>query len=239
MVISERRLSGTTSPGVSVLLAFLLAGILAFELAASAMSRLGVHMTPIACIALVGTAIAFTSSGLAQLRLRRLGRSAIPGGTPHPSSESLASAFGRWSGVGEVLDARDVFPEFLFAAEEARLALLPTGATFLAARFPDAAAATEAARGYQEFFGMNAERVDFDGSWFGNRVQTRDFASVRCDGNLLLAWTARERSGFPARIVPSAKPPRGADPFLLPWNDYDQSPCGRGPIPSCGLHGLQ
>lgn len=194
-----RALSLPTSPGLRVLSVFLVVAILALELGASASTRVGIRMTPAAWLALVATALVFSGLGRAQLPTPSAGSNQAKTGPQN--DDAIETAFNAWKSSAEVLDARTAFPEFLDLAQKARLAIFPSGTTFLAARFSSPGAAQAAAEGYREFFGMTDQGRLLQSSWSGARSQTHDFASVRCQGELLLACTTRERANLDPRLV--------------------------------------
>jgi hypothetical protein len=199
MVKTARVLSAPTSPGWPILLAFLVVGILALELGVSASTRAGIQVMPLAWVGLASSVLAL--SGLGKFRfLSRILRPAAPR-SGHHDDEAIDAAFNAWKPNAEVLDARTTFPEFLYGAQKASLAIFPSGTTFLAARFETPEAALAAAEGYREFFGMTQLQGSIHGTWSGARAQTRDHASVRCQGNLLLACSTRERSQLDPRLV--------------------------------------
>jgi hypothetical protein len=191
-----------TSPGWPILLAFVVVGILTLELGVSASTRAGIQVLPLAWIGITFSIVALT--GLGKFRFLNLLNRMLPaktGRTTAHSDDAIDAAFSAWKSTAEVLDARTTFPEFLYAAPKACLAIFPSGTTFLAARFETPEAALAAAEGYREFFGMTEVQGSLHGTWSGARAQTHDHASVRCQGDLLLACSTRERADLDPRLV--------------------------------------
>ncbi len=196
---TARALTVPTSPGWPILLAFLVVGMLALEIGASASTRAGMEGLPLAWVGLATSVFAF--SGLGRFRfLSRMPRLDASRSGNH-GDDTIDAAFSAWKSTAEVLDARTTFPEFLYAAQKASLAIFPSGTTFLAARFETPEAALAAAEGYREFFGITEVQGSLHGTWTGARAQTHDHASVRCQGDLLLACSTRDTCHLDPRLV--------------------------------------
>lgn len=196
---TARALSVPTSPGLAVVLALLVGSVLALELVVSASTRIGVEVTPVAWLGLGAVSLGLASLG--KLRVPKLDAASDRRNPETGGLDVIDAAFNAWKSTAEVLDARITFPEFLQPAHKARLAIFPSGTTFLAARFASPEAALDAADGYRDFFGMADNSGSLHSAWSGARSQTRDFASVRCQGDMLLACTTRERAHLDPRLV--------------------------------------
>lgn len=182
------------------------------ELALSASTRVGLPVAPVAWVGI----IAFTLGllGLGWSRHSPISGSTASAKSKPSSADPIDSAFQSWKASADVLDARITFPEFLYPARKARLAIFPSGTTFLAARFEDRNGALLAAQGYRNFFGMAESATAADSAWTGPRNETRDFAAIRCQGNLLLAWSSRNASSLEPRPESWLSPdPAGAARF--------------------------
>lgn len=180
-----------TTPGIPILLAFLVVGALTLELATSALSRVGLPVAPMTWAALIG--LTFAPSWFSHGPLPLPNSIAPARAVPPIPKDPVDAAFAPWNGRADILDARAAYPEFLFAAHQARLGIFPSGTTFLAARFATPQAALIAAQGYREFFGMTDATGSAETGWTGARSQTRDVASVLCQGGMLLVWSARNQ----------------------------------------------
>ncbi len=192
-----RAFPAPTAPSLRVLIAFLVVGVLALELGVSASTRVGLQVAPAVWIGVIALTLALF--GLGWARVAAIDRFTAPA-EPKPSgTDPIDTAFQSWKASAEVLDARITFPEFLYPARKARMAIFPSGTTFLAARFATRDAALSAARGYRDFFGMAEIPPTADSAWAGPRNETRDFASIRCQGDLLLVWSSRDASSLEPR----------------------------------------
>lgn|GEM_PF-2894952 len=196
---NARALSVRTSPGWPVLFAFLVVAVLTLELGLSASTRVGIQVTPLSWVGLISLTVAV--SGLFRLQFPSHTADSANLKPGAQGNDAIDAAFSAWKSTAEILDARTTFPEFLYPAHKASLAIFPSGTTFLAARFATPAAARAAVEGYREFFGMTDSRASLQATWTGARAQTHDFASIRCQGDLLLACTTRERANLDPRLV--------------------------------------
>jgi len=180
---------------LAVLFGILMVGAIVLELTNSTFTRLGFSLAPTACVAVLGISC-FPSW---RSRRRTTSRASTPVSEVDPIEYDLVEAAGA-DGLGcggDILDGRVAYPEFLFPAIQARLLTVPSGESFLVARFESVEEAMEAARGYMTFFGMagleHGDRGLQGWNWKGPRPQARDFAWMRREGGLLRVWTARDR----------------------------------------------
>jgi hypothetical protein len=107
--------------------------------------------------------------------------------------------FGADLAPDSVRDAQAVFPQVLSAAEHAELALVGTGESVLAAQFPTAALAEQAAAGYWAMFTFTDTSGDEARGWRARRSPTGDYVEMLRAGRHLYVWTALSREACTAR----------------------------------------
>ncbi len=194
------------NPSLIVALALCLGIPLVLTLVALIMRSAGVSLRPIVFMAVLVLPIVTVFLADSLMRAQR------PGAEPE-SPINLTVRDGRFAerdkifgaGIGDAYmrDAKAVFPEFFSEAEVAELAIVGTGETILAARFPTAAATKRASAALWQTFQISNKSGDETRGWRGYRRKNSDYIELLSTGRHLFFWTALKEDDAAARRAAS------------------------------------